>query len=586
MPGCVTDIRQDLLLLAVLCNCADCEFRKEEIMKKRLLIGITIIAVVGISFFSFTRDEKNFEIAKNLDIYYDLFRELNMFYVDEVNPNELVKTSIDKMLSSLDPYTNYISEDQMEDFRFMTTGEYAGIGALISKQNDNIIIAEPYEGFPAQKSGIKAGDIVLEVSGKDTEDMNTEDVSSLLKGPANKPVTIKLQRPGQKKPFTVDVVREKISIDAVPYYGMIDQNTAYIRLSSFTANCSEDVKKAFLELKENNPDGLILDLRGNPGGLLAEAVKIVNFFVPKGEEIVSTRGKVKQWDKVYKATAEPLDTTMKIAVLVNSGSASASEIVSGAIQDLDRGIIVGTRTFGKGLVQTTRDLSYNTKLKVTTAKYYIPSGRCIQALDYSHRNEDGSVGHVPDSLISEFTTKKGRKVYDGGGVVPDVKIEGDKLSSLSIELVTRFKIFDFATKYSNENESIPEPEEFSITDEIYKQFADFVKQSDFNYESASQNDLKELVETAKQEKYYELAKDEFKALEAMIEPDLDKDLSVFRPEISDLLESEIVSRFYYQKGSIRASINDDKGITKTIEALHSETAYAAYFKPGLVVGMN
>ncbi|WP_319482721.1 S41 family peptidase [uncultured Draconibacterium sp.] len=555
-------------------------------MKKRLLIGITIVAIISISFFSFTRDEKNFEIAKNLDIYHTLFRELNMFYVDEVNPNDLVKTSIDKMLSSLDPYTNYISEDQMEDFRFMTTGEYAGIGALISKQKDNIIIAEPYEGFPAQKFGIKAGDIILEVSGKDTKDMNTEDVSSLLKGPANKPVTIKLQRPGQKKPFTVDVIREKISIEAVPYYGMIDGNTAYIRLSNFTANCSNDVKKAFLELKENNPDGLILDLRGNPGGLLMEAVKIVNFFVPKGEEIVSTRGKVKQWDKVYKATAEPLDTTMKIAVLVNSGSASASEIVSGAIQDLDRGIIVGTRTFGKGLVQTTRDLSYNTKLKVTTAKYYIPSGRCIQALDYSHRNEDGSVGHVPDSLISEFTTKKGRKVYDGGGVVPDVKIEGDRLSSLSIELVTRFMIFDFATTYSNENESIPEPEEFSITDDIYKQFADFVEQSDFNYESASQDDLKELLETAKQEKYYELAKEEFDALAAKIEPDLDKDLSVFRPEISDLLESEIVSRFYYQKGSIRASINDDKGITKTIEALHSETAYAAFFKPGLIVGMN
>ncbi len=586
MPGCVTDIRQDLLLLAVRCNCADSEFRKEGIMKKRLLIGVMIVAVIGISFFSFTRDEKNFEIAKNLDIYHTLFRELNMFYVDEVNPNDLVKTSIDKMLSSLDPYTNYISEDQMEDFRFMTTGEYAGIGALISKQNDNIIIAEPYEGFPAQKFGIKAGDIILEVSGKDTKDMNTEDVSSLLKGPANKPVTIKLQRPGQKKPFTVDVVREKISIDAVPYYGMIDQNTAYIRLSNFTTNCSDDVKKAFLELKENNPDGLILDLRGNPGGLLVEAVKIVNLFVPKGEEIVSTRGKVKQWDKVYKATAEPLDTTMKIAVLVNSGSASASEIVSGAIQDLDRGIIVGTRTFGKGLVQTTRDLSYNTKLKVTTAKYYIPSGRCIQALDYSHRNEDGSVGHVPDSLITEFTTKKGRKVYDGGGVVPDVKIEGDRLSSLSIELVTRFMIFDFATKYSNENESIPEPEEFSITDDIYKQFADFVEQSGFKYESASQDDLKELLETAKQEKYYELAKEEFDALAAKIEPDLDKDLSVFRPEISELLESEIVSRYYYQKGSIRASINDDKGIVKTIEALHSETAYAAYFKPGQVVGVN
>lgn len=555
-------------------------------MKRRFLIGITIIAVIGISFFSFTRDEKNFQIAKNLDIYHTLFRELNMFYVDEVNPNELVKTSIDKMLESLDPYTNYISEDQIEDFRFMTTGEYAGIGALISKQKDKIVVAEPYEGFPAQKFGLKAGDIILEVEGKETSDMNTEDVSSLLKGPANKPVTIKLQRPGQKKPFTVEVVREKISIDAVPYYGMLDQNTGYIRLSSFTANCSNDVKKAFLELKENNPDGLILDLRGNPGGLLVEAVKIVNLFVPQGEEIVSTRGKVKQWDKVYKATETPLDTTMKIAVLVNSGSASASEIVAGAIQDLDRGIVVGTRTFGKGLVQTTRDLSYNTKLKVTTAKYYIPSGRCIQALDYAHRNEDGSVGHIPDSLITEFTTKKGRKVYDGGGVVPDIKIEGEKLSILSIELVTRFMIFDFATKYSNENQSIPEPEAFSINDVTYKQFTEFVKGSDFKYESASQDDLKALLKTAKREKYYGLAKEEFDALAAKIEPDLDKDLTLFRPEISELLESEIVSRFYYQKGAIRSSVNDDKGIKKTIEALHSETAYAAYFTSGVVVGMN
>ncbi|WP_347839068.1 S41 family peptidase [uncultured Draconibacterium sp.] len=555
-------------------------------MKRRLLIGITIVAVVGISFFSFTRDQKNFEIAKNLDIYHTLFRELNMFYVDDVNPNDLVKTSIDKMLESLDPYTNYISEDQIEDFRFMTTGEYAGIGALISKQNDKIIIAEPYEGFPAQKFGLKAGDILLEVEGKNTSEMSTEDVSSLLKGPANKPVSIKVQRPGQKKTFTVDVVREKISINAVPYYGMIDQSTAYIRLSNFTANCSADVQKAFLELKENNPDGLILDLRGNPGGLLMEAVKIVNFFVPQGEEIVSTKGKVKQWDKVYKANAAPMDTTIKIAVLVNSGSASASEIVAGAIQDLDRGIVVGTRTFGKGLVQTTRDLSYNTKLKVTTAKYYIPSGRCIQALDYSHRNDDGSVGHIPDSLITEFTTKKGRKVYDGGGVVPDVKIEGEQLSTLAIELVTRFMIFDFATRYSNENESIPEPEAFSITDDIYKQFATFVQQSEFKYESASQDDLEALLKTAKREKYYGLAEAEFEALKAKLEPDLEKDLGVFREELSELLESEIVSRYYYQKGSIRASINDDKGIKKTIEAMHSETAYAGYFQPGLVVGMN
>jgi carboxyl-terminal processing protease len=555
-------------------------------MKKKIWIGIVLVALLSVTFVSFTRDEKNFEIAKNLDIYHTLFRELNMFYVDEINPNELVKTSIDDMLQSLDPYTNYISEDQIEDFRFMTTGEYAGIGALISKHGDDIVIAEPYEGFPAQKFGLKAGDIILEVSGKETVNMNTEDVSSLLKGPANKPVTIKLQRPGQKKPYTVDVVREKVSIDAVPYYGMLDKTTGYIRLSNFTANCSKDVQKAYLDLKENNPEALVLDLRGNPGGLLMEAVKIVNFFVPKGEEIVSTRGKVKQWDKVYKATSEPMDTTIKIAVLVNRGSASASEIVSGAIQDLDRGIIVGSRTFGKGLVQTTRDLSYNTKLKVTTAKYYIPSGRCIQALDYSHRNEDGSVGNVPDSLISEFTTQKGRKVYDGGGIVPDLKIDGEGLSDLAIELATQFKIFDFATKYANENESIAQPEDFKITDDIYNQFVDFVKASDFHYDSQSQSDFEKLLKTAKDEKYYGLAKEEFEALEAKLEPNLDKDLNGFRDEISDLLEDEIVTRYYYQKGAIRAAINDDEGIKKTMEALHSETAYAGYFRPGMVISMN
>ena len=555
-------------------------------MKKKIWIGIALIAVLSISFLSFTRDQKNFEIAKNLDIYHTLFRELNMFYVDEIDPNKLVKTSIDDMLQSLDPYTNYISEDQIEDFRFMTTGEYAGIGALISKHNGDIVIAEPYEGFPAQKSGLKAGDVILEVSGKDTKDMSTEDVSSLLKGPANKPVTVKIQRFGEKKPLTVDVIREKVSIDAVPYYGMLENGTAYIRLSNFTANCSQDVKKAYMELKKNNPSALILDLRGNPGGLLMEAVNIVNLFVPKGEEIVSTRGKVKQWDKVYKATQQPVDTTIKLAVLVNRGSASASEIVAGAIQDLDRGIVVGSRTFGKGLVQTTRDLSYNTKLKVTTAKYYIPSGRCIQALDYSHRNEDGSVGNVPDSLISEFTTKKGRKVYDGGGIVPDMKIDADNMSTLSIELVTQFKVFDFATKFAGENPSIATPEEFTVTDDIYQQFKDFVKASDFHYDTQSQTDLETLMETAKQEKYMGLAKAEFEALKAKLEPNLDKDLKEFRDEISELIEDEIVARYYYQKGAIRAAIHDDEGISETIDALHSETAYAAYFQPGTIISMN
>ncbi|MDP2114627.1 MAG: S41 family peptidase, partial [Bacteroidota bacterium] len=385
---------------------------------KKAGIVIVGILVFAISFYSFKQDDKNFQIAKNLDIYYTLFRELNLFYVDDVNPNKLVKTSIDKMLESLDPYTNFISEDDVEDFRFMTTGEYAGIGALISKQKGKIVIAEPYEGFPAQKSGLKAGDILLEVAGKSTENLSTEDVSSLLKGPAGKSVLVKIERYGQKKPMDIEVVREKIQIDPVPYYGMLDKETGYIRLSNFTVDCTERVKIAFIELKEKHgAKSLVLDLRSNPGGLLMEAVRISNLFIPKGQEIVSTKGKVKQWDKVYKATENPLDTVMPIAVLVNRGSASASEIVAGAIQDLDRGMIIGTRTFGKGLVQTTRDLSYNAKLKITTAKYYIPSGRCIQALDYSHRNEDGSVGEIPDSLITKYTTKKGRIVFDGGGVV-------------------------------------------------------------------------------------------------------------------------------------------------------------------------
>lgn len=555
-------------------------------MKKKIWIGIMIVAVLSAGMLSFTRDQRNFEIAKNLDIYYTLFRELNMFYVDEIDPDKLVKTSIDDMLQSLDPYTNYISEDQMEDFRFMTTGEYAGIGALISQHNNEIIIAEPYEGFPAQKFGLKAGDVILEVEGKDTKNMTTEDVSNLLKGPANKPVEIKVERMGEKKPLSFDVVREKISINAVPYYGMLDNKTAYIRLSQFTANSSDEVKSAFLDLKKNNPDALVLDLRGNPGGLLMEAVNIVNFFVPQGEEIVSTRGKIKQGDKTYIATQEPIDTTIKIAVLVNRGSASASEIVSGAIQDLDRGIIVGTRTFGKGLVQTTRDLSYNTKLKVTTAKYYVPSGRCIQALDYSHRNEDGSVGAVPDSLISEFTTKHGRKVFDGGGIVPDLKIDPETLSTLGVELVTQYKIFDFATRFANETASIAQPEDFTISDDIYNQFQNYVKSGDFHYDSESLDEFNKLVDAAKKEKYYSLSESEFDALKAKLEPNLDKDLKEFRSEISEMLRDEIVSRYYYQKGSIRAALKDDQGIKQAVDALHSDTEFAAFFKPGTVINMN
>ena len=552
--------------------------------KKKTGWIIAGIVAISITFFSFSQDEKNFQLAKSLDIYYTLFRELNLFYVDEVNPGDLVKTSIDKMLESLDPYTNFISEDDMEDFRFMTTGEYAGIGALISRHGDKIVIAEPYEGFPAQKYGLKAGDIILEVAGKQTINMNTEDVSNLLKGAANTTVLVKVQRYGQPNPMEFNIVREKIQIDPVPYYGMLDQETGYIRLANFTANCSENVKAALMELKnKHKAKSLILDLRSNPGGLLMEAVKITNFFVGKGEEIVSTRGKVKQWDKTYVATANPIDTVIPLAVLVNRGSASASEIVAGALQDLDRAIVIGDRTFGKGLVQTTRDLSYNTKLKVTTAKYYIPSGRCIQALDYSHRNEDGSVGFIPDSLITEFSTKKGRKVYDGGGVVPDKTIESERMSNLAISLVSQLKIFDFATKFSIETPSIPQPEEFTITDAIYNDFMAYVEAQGVDYDSQTEQEFQRLLEVAKREKYYDVFKDEFDVLKNKLGHDLSKDMLQFRDEISDLLTDEIVSRFYFQKGAIRSAIGKDKGIEKARLLLQDPTAYRTAFAPGTVI---
>ena len=555
--------------------------------KKKIGIALGGLLIISIFFTAFSRDEKLFLIDKNLDIYYTLFRELNLFYVDDISPTELVKTSIDEMLKSLDPYTNYIPESDMEDFKFMTTGDYAGIGALISKHGDKVVVAEPYEGFPAHKSGLKAGDIILEVSGKETKKMNTEDVSNLLKGPVNRIVKIKIQRPGEKKTRSFDIVREKIHIDAVPYYGMLDDETAYIRLANFTANCSDDVKKAFIELKEEKKaKSLVLDLRSNPGGLLIEAVKITNLFVPKGEEIVSTRGKVKQWDKIYKATEEPFDTLMPIAVIVNRGSASASEIVAGALQDLDRAVVIGARTFGKGLVQTTRELSYNTQLKVTTAKYYIPSGRCIQALDYSNRNEDGSVGTVPDSLITEFTTKKGRKVYDGGGIIPDVKIDLDMLSSLSIHLVRDYLFFDFATQFANENETIAPPEEFKITRDIYTDFKEFVKSRNFSYESATEKLFAELLETAKKERYYSVAKEQFENLKVKIGHELDKDLEQFKEEVKDILVDEIVTRYYFQKGAIRAAIVNDKGISKAKELVKDPKVYSMTFSPGKIISMS
>lgn len=544
---------------------------------KWILIGVALS--IGLSFslgyVSAVNEEKNFSIVKNLDIFYSLFRELNSYYVDETNPEKLIEKGVESMLESLDPYTTYIPESDMDDFKFMTTGEYAGIGALITKRNDYVVISEPYKDFPAEKAGLKAGDKVLSINGDDMKGKSTQEVSSHLKGPANTELKLKIDRPGTEKPLSITIIRKNIQINPVPYYGMTDSETGFIILSNFTQNCAREVEKALKDLK-NNHDAkkIILDLRGNPGGLLDEAVKVANLFLPRGSEVVNTRGKIEQWDKVYRAPKMPVDTIIPLAVLINRGSASASEIVAGAIQDHDRGIIIGNRSFGKGLVQTTRNLPYNAKLKVTTAKYYIPSGRCIQAVDYSHRNEDGSVGYVPDSLISEFQTVKGRTVYDGGGISPDIVVPYDSYGNITFALVAQQTIFDFATRFAIEHSSIPSPEEFTLTDAIYSNFKNYVTSlKDFKYRSESMERYKKLEEAAKEEGYYEVAKSTFETMKDKLELDVARDLTTFRDEVDDLLGNELVKRYYYQAGAIQYNIKDDEVLEKARETLNDDSKY-------------
>jgi len=474
------------------------------------------------------------------------------------------------MLSSLDPYTTYIPESEMDDFNFQTTGEYGGIGALIRKSGDYAIIADPYKNFPAANGGLKAGDKLLEIDGKQIKGMEISKVSELLKGEPNTQLTILYERPGTKGSSKVTLTRQQIVIPNVPYYGMANEHTGYIRLSNFTTGASAEVKNALTDLKKNpEMTGLILDLRGNPGGLLIEAVRISNLFVDKGELIVSTKGKVKQWDSDYYTTQYPVDKETPLVILVNRGSASAAEIVTGALQDLDRAVIVGQRTFGKGLVQTTRKLSYNAQLKVTTAKYYIPSGRCIQALDYSHRNEDGSVGVIPDSLITAFKTKNGRTVYDGGGILPDYTVIPDLYSDISINLYAKNLIFDYATLYANSHASIPPADEFSLSDEDYKNFEDFVLERGFEYESTSERDLDKLIKTAKSDKYYDNASKEFEALKEKLSHNVSRDLETFKKDILSLLDQEIAGRYFYDSGRILSQLRDDVQLEKAKSILNN-----------------
>lgn len=546
----------------------------KKLLNKKLIIFAGIF-LLGLSFFSFKGDNRNFQIAKNLDIFNAIFKELDMFYVDTVNPEKTIKEGIDAMLMQLDPYTNYFAEEDMGDLKQMITGKYGGIGSLITfyKAKNRVAIAEPFENTPAAKAGLKAGDILLEIDGKDLLGKKQDEVSNLLRGEIGTSFMLKVERPGEKKPLEFKLTRESIQINPVPYYGIVGKNTGYIVLTSFTDKSAKEVRKALIDLKQKGITSLILDLRNNGGGSLNEAVDIVNLFVPKGKEVVSTKGKVKQWDRTYKTTREPLDSEIPLAVLVNSGSASASEIVAGALQDLDRAVIVGTKTFGKGLVQTTRDLPYNGSLKVTTAKYYIPSGRCIQAIDYSHRNEDGSVGRIPDSLTTVFHTSVGREVRDGGGISPDKEIKAEKLPNILFYLVADNQIFDFATDYCLKHPTIVPVEEFEVTDEDYAAFKEKVKKADFKYDRQSEKVLKNLKEVAEFEGYMDDASEEFAALEKKLNHNLDRDLDHFSKDIKRLIADEIVKRYYYQKGSILEQLKDDENVEEAIKILNDQPEY-------------
>ena len=544
---------------------------KKFLKTQKLKIVIILTAFASITSYSFV--DNYFEVSKNLDIFSSLYREVNMYYVDSVDPGKIMKKGIDEMLSSLDPYTNYIPESNIEDYRFMTTGQYGGIGAVIRPKGDYVIVSDPYEGFPADKAGLRAGDVILEIDGKTTKNKKTDEISRALKGSPKTEVKLLVKREGEEQPFEKILMREEIKVKPVPYYGMLDNQIGYIKLNSFTENCAKDVAAALKELKlKNNLAGLVLDLRGNPGGLLHEAVNTSNIFVPRGQEIVSTKGRFKDSDRPYKAINESVDTEIPLAVLVNSGSASASEIVSGALQDLDRAIVIGQRTFGKGLVQTTRPLSYNSQLKITTSKYYIPSGRCIQALDYTNRNEDGSVGKIPDSLVSEFKTKAGRKVYDGGGIKPDYTTTLKKMNPICNSLVSKSIIFDYASRYRTKHASIPSGD-FVLSDADWNDFLNYISDKEYDYITKSEKSLEDFKKNAEEELYLATLKTDIETLQSKLKHNKQEDIEKNKTDIVTLLETEIASRYGYQQGRIKESLTHDMEVKKAIEMLNDKITY-------------
>lgn len=552
---------------------------KKNISFQRFFIAALIFSMMSVSLWAAPKDNRTFRISKNLSVFNTVFRELEAYYVDTLNYDKMMKTAIDEMLSKLDPYTVYMPEEETSDLTFMTTGEYAGIGAMIMKTGNDIVVSEPYEGMPAQRNDVRAGDIILEVDGKSTSGMSVSDVSNRLKGTPNTTIKLKLKRFGEKKTVEKAFLREKIQINPIAYSAVVAPQTGYILLSDFTDKSALELKSTVNEMiKSSNINALVIDLRNNGGGLIDEAVKILGYFLPKGTEVVNTKGKNKMTERMYKTPTEPVFPDMKLTVLVNRASASASEILAGAVQDLDRGLVIGERTFGKGLVQNIRPVGYGGHLKITTAKYYIPSGRCIQAIDYSHRNEDGSVGRVPDSLTTEFKTRNGRTVRDGGGIVPDITITDDRKLNIAYYIFAQNLYFDFANEFVSKTPSIAKASDFVLSEEDFKAFTDFLVQKNFTYTSQTQKYYNELFEMAKMEGLDEVAKAEFDSLKEKLLPDVRKNITDNKAEIAELLSLEIIKRYYFQKGEVEFSLRTDKALKTALEKMNDTVVMSQILK--------
>ncbi len=557
---------------------------------KKLLLAVCI-GLAGCAFFGFSKgDDRNFQIAKNLDVFNAVFKELDLFYVDTIDPEKVIGYGINAMLSRTDPYTEFYSEDD-NTLKEMTTGKFGGIGSVIRyyAPRKRIVIVEPSEGSPAAEAGLKAGDIIMEVNGKDMAQDDripnelTSYVSDNLRGEPGTVCVLKVERPTSDStyvPMEFKITRSTIRTNPVPYYGMLEGKVGYIVISTFAIdNCSKDIKKVLIELKQQGAESIVLDLRGNGGGQLGEAVKVVNFFVPKGKEIVVTKGKLKQAESTYKTTSEPIDLDIPLAVLVDGNTASASEIVSGSLQDLDRAVVIGSRTFGKGLVQILRDLPYNSSMKLTTSKYYIPSGRCVQAIDYAKRNPDGTVARIPDSLTNVFHTAAGREVRDGGGIRPDVEVKAEKFPNILFYLLNDDHIFDYATQYCIKHPQIGEVETFQISDADYADFKAMLKRRNFTYDRQSEKLLKNLKEIAEFEGYLDGAKEEFAALEKKLTHNLDHELDRFSTEIKDAIAQEVVVRNHYQRGSILQQLKGDPDVKKAVGLLKDREEYSKILSP-------